>query len=195
MRTDALWTWIIALMPAAFYLWLYSSYVQVIRDKREAIRRLLARGGAMKQYTNAYGTEGDDAEQIALRVLKRNNYAPVSYWRALVFTGSVTTAATALAIARAGLPIELPAGLIGFIRASPAIPSLLAGCAGAFVWGLYRMLRRYRVGDLTPSAIYFTGLRLMVLSGVGPALSTVLKSEFSWAIAFGLGALPLDASC
>jgi hypothetical protein len=180
------------LTPAVLYLWLYLSYLQVIRDKHDAIKGLLARGGAMKQYVNAYGSAGDDAEQIASRILQRNNYASMSYLRALVFTSFLTTIATAVAIARAGLPITLPSCLVDLIRTSPAIPALLGGCAGAFVWGLYELLRRYRVGDLTPSVIYFTGIRLLVLSVVGPALSLLLKTEFTWAIAFGLGVLPLN---
>ncbi|MFY9532262.1 MAG: hypothetical protein WBC04_21845 [Candidatus Acidiferrales bacterium] len=192
MDFDAIWTWIIALTPAALYVWLYFSYLQVIRDKRDELKRLLVRGGAMQQYASAYGNLGDDAEQIASRVLIRNNYAALSYLRALVFTAFITTIATAVAIAKAGLPISLPSRLVQFINTAPAIPAMLAGCAGAFVWGLYELLRRYRIGDLTPSVIYFTGIRLMVLAGVGPALSTVLKTEFSWAIAFGLGVMPLN---
>lgn len=192
MRFDTIWTWILALIPALLYFWLYLSYLQVINDKRDELKGLLTRGGAMQQYVKAYGEKGNDPQQVASRILICNNYAPLSYLRALLFTAFLTTAATAIAIARAGLPITLPSRLVEFLKASPAIPAMLAGCAGAFVWGLYELLRRYRVGDLTPSAIYFTGIRLLVLAAVGPALSTVLKKGFSWAIAFGLGVLPLN---
>jgi hypothetical protein len=197
MSLDWIWPWAIAFIPALLYVWLYYSYVEVIRNKREEITGLLARGGAMAGYIKAYGKQGfsgdhQDPGKIAARILIRNNYAPLSYKRALAFTAFLTTLATVVAMARAGLPITLPHALVEFIVRSSAVPAMLAGCAGAFVWGLYELLRRYGVGDLTPSVIYFTGIRLLVLAGVGPALSTVLKSQFSWAVAFGLGVIPLN---
>jgi hypothetical protein len=120
------------LIPAVLYLWLYLSYLQVIRDKHDAIKGLLARGGAMKQYVNAYGTTGEDAEQIASRILQRNNYARMSYLRALVFTSFLTTMATAVAIARAGLPISLPSRVVEMIMATPYL-----GVAPARLYGVF----------------------------------------------------------
>jgi hypothetical protein len=184
----------IAFIPALLYLFLFLSYVQVIKDKINTITGLLTRPEALQHYVNTYGTEDGDIKQIAYRILRRNNYAILSYVEALVFTCFVTTLASAVAIARAGLPISLPNGLIGFLRTSSAIPAVLSGCAGAFIWGLYELLRRFQIGDLTPSAIYFAGIRLIVLAGVGATLSTVLKMEFrelTWAVAFGLGVMPL----
>jgi hypothetical protein len=185
-------TWIVALLPAALYTWLYLSYLQVIQNKRDELKQILARGGAISKYVSAYGNKDDNSEIVASRLIIRNNYARMSYLRALVFTALVTTLAAVIGLARAGFPTGLPAIFTDFLKRSNGVPALLAGCAGAFVWGLYELLRRYRVGDLTPAAIYFTGIRTLVLAGVGPALSTVLKSEFSWAIAFGLGVIPLN---
>jgi len=189
---NLIWAWMIIFIPAVLYLWLFFSYLQVVADKRNELQRILSRGGAMSRYITAYGSQNENPQQVAARLLIRNNYAVLSYLRAFTFTALLTTMASTVAVVRAGLPTGLPETLIGLIRTSPSVPAVLAGCAGAFVWGLYELLRRYRVGDLTPSGVYFTGIRLLVLAGVGPSLSTVLNTEFSWAIAFGLGVIPLN---
>jgi hypothetical protein len=183
---NLIWAWIIIFIPAALYLWLFFSYLQVVNNKRNELERILSRGGAMSRYISAYGSADEGPEQVAARLLIRNNYAILSYLRAFGFTALLTTMASVVAVVRAGLPTALPSSLVNLITSAQSVPAILAGCAGAFVWGLYELLRRYRVGDLTPSAVYFTGIRLLVLSGVGPSLSTVLKTEFSWAIAFGV---------
>ena len=189
---DLIWAWIIIFIPAALYLWLFFSYLQVVANKRNELERILSRGGAMSKYISAYGSSDETPQQVAARLLIRNNYAVLSYLRAFGFTALLTTMASAVAVVKSGLPTGLPRSLSELIRTAPSVPAILAGCAGAFVWGLYELLRRYRVGDLTPSAVYFTGIRLLVLAGVGPSLSTVLNAEFSWAIAFGLGVIPLN---
>lgn len=191
---DIAFSWTIVAIPAILYLYLFFSYLQVVGYKRNELRRVLEMRG-LKEYARAYGERTDSADQIASRILIRSNYSTLSYLRAFAFTALLATVITATAAVKAGFPLGIPDSIINIIRAPSAeqfLFAVFAGAAGAFVWGLYELLRRYRVGDLTPSTIYYAGIRLLIVAGVGPALSSVLKVEFSWAIAFGLGVLPLN---
>lgn len=186
--------WAIVCIPAILYLYLFFSYLQVVRNKRNELQRILLLPEIREYYARAYGSKNDEPEEIASRLLIRNNYSTLSYLRAFAFTALLATLVASLAATKAGFPLGLPNTIVEIIKAPSADQFLLAvfsGTAGAFVWGLYELLRRYRVGDLTPSTIYIAGIRILIVAGVGPALSTVLKAEFSWAIAFGLGVLPL----
>jgi hypothetical protein len=187
--------WCIILIPAVLYLYLFFSYLQIVKNKRNELQRVLALRGN-DQYARAYGSRHpDEPSDVAARLLIRNNYATLSYLRAFAFTALLATIISIIAATKAGFPTGLPDTIIAVIKQRAGddfILAILAGSAGAFVWGLYELLRRYRVGDLTPSTIYNAGIRLLIVGGLGPALSTVLKAEFSWAIAFGLGVLPLS---
>jgi hypothetical protein len=190
---DIICTWVIISTPALLYLWIYLSYLQIVKNKRFELRRVLTRASVMNKYCEAYGNKVEAPNEVAARILLRNNYAIVSYLSAFAFTALLTTMVAVIAVVKGGLPTGLPNSLANLITGLPGIPAVLAGCAGAFVWGLYELLRRYRVGDLTPSTIYLTGLRLLVIAGVGPALSIVLNKDFTYAIAFGLGVFSLEA--
>src|ERR1700722_926487 len=115
---NLIWAWMIIFIPAVLYLWLFFSYLQVVADKRNELQRILSRGGAMSRYITAYGSQNENPQQVAARLLIRNNYAVLSYLRAFTFTALLTTMASTVAVVRAGLPTDLPETLIGLIRTS-----------------------------------------------------------------------------
>jgi hypothetical protein len=208
---DIVCSWIIIFVPGLLYLWLFFGYLRAVSNKRGEIQRVLSRGDAATRYIKAYGgrdadssgklvkegltpqEETERAEEIASRILAKNNYSVFPYLRAFGFTALIATIATIVAVTRIGLTTGLPSTLTAQIKSGDGVPAALAACAGGFVWSLTELLKRYRVEDMTPSAVYGTGVQLLVLAGVGPALSIFLSGQFTFAVAFGLGFLSLDA--
>jgi hypothetical protein len=116
-----------------------------------------------------------------------------NYRLAIALNIIVIGAGMAAAMVRSKLSLLLPQSIENLIAIDPTV-MVVAGFAGAYVWSLTDVLQRHHNDDLSPSALHFTWLRMLVaaitapllVGALGNALSNVLKA----ALAFGLGTFP-----
>jgi hypothetical protein len=70
---------------------------------------------------------------------------------------------------------------------SPAV----AGFAGAFVWGMYDFVDRFRILNLSPAALHMTWFRLLLGPVLGYFLQYVVKDSIGPFLAFAVAILPV----
>jgi hypothetical protein len=120
----------------------------------------------------------------------------IYHWRiyalAVLFNVAIVTAGACVAMVRADIRMGLPNSFETLIARAPA--TLLLSLGGAYVLGLYDMLRRYRVGDLYPSGLHFYWLHMVVAAFLGPLLAQAFAPGVGRAVAFGIGIFPLKDS-
>jgi hypothetical protein len=180
--------WVLALAPGLVHLVLLLAYfARYQRRRQDVIDRVRAAGHAKKFYQRAYNI--DDAEVEAgwdrLAEFRIRNYA---YPFALMLVTS-----TALAVVgwiRSGFTLSLPRDFEALIGRVPV--GVVFGGLGAYLWGLYEALSRFRVQNWTSGSQYFAWMRLLVGAAVGGIVSVPLKDGFAPLVAFALGTLPLD---
>jgi hypothetical protein len=72
-----------------------------------------------------------------------------------------------------------------------AIPlSVVASVAGAYLWGIYEILRQYWSAELSSVGLHFVWLRLLI-AALGGLSEAALKETVGALAAFGLGVFPL----
>jgi len=182
--TATLAGWLLACFPGAIYPILAWGYLRGTQERRARAVALAQR--AEKSYQRNYlGTgAGETLDQVA--ALKRLPYA-----YPLVLTFLVATGFAAVSLVRAGIDLGLYEKWVDLIKKVSI--NAIAGFWGAFLWGTYDSLSRFRSRSWTPNAIHFTWLRLLV----GPALGTLaalpFAASYSPLVAFALGSFPTDA--
>lgn len=72
-----------------------------------------------------------------------------------------------------------------------AQPSVVAGFAGAFVWGMYDFVDRFRILNLSPAALQMTWFRLLLGPVLGYYIQFVVKDTLGPFLAFAVATLPV----
>jgi hypothetical protein len=85
--------------------------------------------------------------------------------------------------------MHLPSQVVQFI--AQAQPSVIAGFAGAFVWGMYDFVDRFRILNLSPAGLHMTWFRLLLGPVMGYYLPFANKETLGPFLAFAIGTLPV----
>jgi hypothetical protein len=67
----------------------------------------------------------------------------------------------------------------------------VAGLVGAYMWVVQDAIRRMRSGDLLPSDVYWSALRMLIAAPLGLAISSLVPQQGGF-VAFGIGAFPIE---
>lgn len=177
-----LFSWFLALLPGLVYPAICYAYRRILTYKLSEIHDILTRANAADLYEKGYGGQ-------AIQKLFELNYHWRAYILPVLINVLITTAAMLVTVARAGIPMGLPDNLQAMLVKVPS--AVIAGIGGAFAWGLYDVLRRYRVIDLTHTALHFIWLRLLTSAVLGSLVSYTVAQPLDLLAAFGLGAFPL----
>ncbi len=90
---------------------------------------------------------------------------------------------------RVGFHLGLPSDVEQEIRRVPL--ETIAGLAGALIWGIYDVLRRFESVELSPVALHQVWLRMLVASVLAPILSKPFADPLKATVAFAVGAFPV----
>lgn len=85
--------------------------------------------------------------------------------------------------------LALPLPLVQLIHGVQ--PSIVAGFAGAFVWGMFDFVDRFRILNLSPAALHMTWFRLLLGPILGFYIQFIVKDTIGPFLAFGLGTVPV----
>jgi hypothetical protein len=168
-------------IAALLYPAIYISYRQVLVQKRLEIRSVVTDDIA-KLYRGVFG--------IPAEVLFKKSYSLYSYSFAVVLNAVFAFGLVLLAIERSGVKCVSSLELHDAISKTP--PAVIAALAGAFLWGLYDALRRYRSVSLTPESLHLMWLRVAIAGAISPFVALTFQGGVAALVGFGLGAFPLS---
>lgn len=196
--------WLLSFAPSLPLLAIYLAFRSVLDSKKFEMRMLLKRGESLTQYLEAYGSRrkyfskipsktptNDDLIEKIVDEIFRLHYSDLEYSSALLFDVAVITMLTALTLSHMGLNSGIPENIQSILVGGPYIKNIVAGGAGALIWGLYELTERYRSGDLPPDRLFSLGARIIALSAVGAVIGVIITDRLAWPVAFGIGVLPM----
>ena len=182
--------WLVCFLISTPYLLVPISYRRTLNYKLRTLESLMTNNAIFEAYVKRFGKHGSRESAIA------DLFGLIYHWRiyalAVLFNVAIVTAGASVAMVRARIPMGLPGPFEALIARTPA--TLLLSLGGAYVLGLYDMLRRYRVGDLYPSGLHFYWLHMVVAAFLGPLLAQAFAPGVGRAVAFGIGIFPLKDS-
>ena len=173
-------------MPASVYPLLCFAYRGILKNKRFTIEGILS--GKTQLYARAFGSESEDSKDISQRLFNFY-YQPRAYVVPVLILVAVAASASATVLIYAGISLGLPADLEALLAKTPG--AFIAGVAGAYTFGVYDVLLRYRSIDLTPISLHFVWLRLLIAPILATFVSAALKEPVSYLVALGIGAFPV----
>jgi hypothetical protein len=176
--------WVLILSPGLPLLALDISYRRILTQKtRELEARFKSFPDLQKRYEGAYGSP-------QIREYLENFHHWKTYLVPIVITSIVASAFAALALIASGVDLGLPSSIQQ--RIAQRLPAtLLAGAAGAYLWGLFDLLERHGSADLSSTAIHSTWLRILLAAAIGPIFASAFNEHLAVAVAFTIGGLPI----
>ena len=175
----------LSMLPALLYPLVWAVYRKRLGQKRTDLKSILGSSGHIKKYRDLFGVDPDQ--------LFKNSFSLFIYIVPVTINAVGVWMLTLLFFERHQLPV-LSAQLSAFAIRLPR--SVMAAFIGAFVWGMYDAMRRYRGVSLSPESLHLTWVRMLVAGSLAPMVSTlgpaIFSGGFTDLIAFGLGALPIN---
>src|SRR5216684_4066070 len=159
--------WTLCFLVGAPYPLLTISYRRALNYKLRTLQSFMANNKLFAAYVRRFGRRG--SSDNAVDELFGLTYHWTIYALAVVLNVIVIAASACTCAVRGGISMGLPDQLKTLLASVPL--TLLLGLAGAYVLGLYDMLRRYRVGDLYPSYLHFNWLHMIVAGFLAPLLA------------------------
>lgn len=209
---DSIFLWLVlvgmVVLPTLPFPAIVIAYNRMLQHKLEKISRTI-RGEHFREFTQYFRTtitgpvslkrpdkqkQADiDPNQTRVETITEHFYM-FYHWHIYAFPVGITMALVALSVVtlmtkESIIAYEDSATARFFVRFPP---SFFFGVLGAYLWGLYDMLVRYRSMDLTPSSIHFVWLRMLVAGVLGYIVSLGLMPDVAIAVAFGIGVFPLQ---
>ena len=186
---DHLLAWAMAALAASLYLLLYISYRRAVEFKRQEVVELITKA---TRGTNASRTSKEQDNNYELYEQRASalfdlKYALRAYALPLFLASTVTFFGALAGFVKAG-DSPLPSELTLLFNKLP--PTFLAGIAGAFLSGLWELIRRHRQFDYSPDALHRMWQSLLAAPLIATLLSAALKDEVALIVAFGVGATP-----
>jgi len=182
-----IFSWFLVLVPGLLFPALSYGYGRILNQKRIELENLIS-GERFERYIRAYDP-GTKDPQDAVKFLFDLNYHFRAYLLPIGIILLVVTGLAVVTLSKAGFSMGLPDYFSNFLNSGP--PAILVSIAGAYIWCLFDVLRRFRSLDLTPISLHFVWLRLLVSPVWGGLAATSLKDPADLIVAFGLGAFPL----
>ena len=155
-----------------------------VKTPARAKSRLFGNGNGSNERPN--GERRNDDFQSTFRAY----YNWYSYALGLAFVAVVAVTFAVAALARLGLSFDpLPSDVQHLLAEVPT--RALAAAAGAYLFGAYDAVRRYRTVDLYPSVLHYLWVRILVAAFVGYVVGAPFKEPADVLAAFAVGVFPL----
>ena len=176
---------VLSIVPALLYPLIWVVYRRRLSQKRKDLEGILSTGNGVKKYRDAFGLDPNQ--------LFTNSFSLFIYAVPIAINSLALWILTAIFFERHELHIVGAPALQAFAVRLPR--SVMLAFIGAFVWGMYEALRRYRGLSLSPESLHFIWVRMLIGGTLAPVVSsvgaTLFAGGFNDFIAFGLGAMPV----
>lgn len=176
--------WFLALVPGFLHPIILFIYFQRFRARKDILLNLINRDPA------ATGRLEVTRNQMA-KWKDKLDLPLLSYVLPTVLCGLLSAGAgiVLMSLHDPANELHLSTGVKNLLTSiqSPAV----AGFAGAFVWGMYDFIDRFRILNLSPAALHMTWFRLMLGPVLGYFLQYVVKDSLGPFVAFAVATLPV----
>jgi len=192
--------WIFIILPTLVYPSITFSYGRILKFKLSFIKKIMRKSDQIAAWyaenlfqVEIFGvadskTEKSQNQGEFVNKLFERFYGWKAYLLPVIVNMIVAAFVAILFLAKAGVTIgsEPLTSLLQKVT-KPA----LAGFVGAYLWGIYDILMRYRTMDLTPESMHNIWSRMLIAGFLGYIIAAGLKENVAVLVAFGLGAFPL----
>ena len=182
---NSLWLcFIVCLFPLLICL----AYRRTLAFKRRHIERIL-QGRTFESYKSAHAFQADASVSEVIESLFGSQYTVRSYVFPVVVNALTCVGSLALFL------IKVAPGYFGgpVVGVSDMNNVFFYGLAGAFLWSLYDLIRRFEEADLVPESLCYFTLRMFIVAVLSCTLRVVFSENFSPLVAFALGAFPVGS--
>jgi hypothetical protein len=181
--------WTMAIIPGLLHPFLFCIYYIQFGKRKELVARLLER--------SARRSDSVVRQRAGLRQKQewqgRLDLALASYIFPILIASVISIAATVVMLS---LNVQT-----NVLRLSPllweytriATPAAVAGFAGAYIWGLYDIVDRFRTLSLLPAALHMIWFRLLLGPVMGAYAQQLLAKDFAPVMAFALASIPVPS--
>ncbi len=182
---NSLWlSFIVCLFPLFFCI----AYWSVLRFKKRYIEHILHGGEAFEFYKRAHGFPADADVEPVIKSLFGHQYRILSYAIPIIVGAMAYAGCLMLFLLKVA-----PQHFGGPVAKIEVIPdAFFYGVAGAFLWGLYDLIRRFQEADLSPVCLCYITLRVFIVGVLSWVLPVVFRKELTPLIAFALGVFPVQ---
>jgi len=201
---DMIVAWLLPLLPASLCPLMYWAYRQKLSYKRNDMANLMGRPRTFELYRRTYGkcpvrsphkpNAPPSEAQIkgVVDPLFDSQYDKRNYFFPLAVVASIMFAIACIGLLRAHVEMAgFPPALAVLVGKLPI--ACLTAIAGAFVWGMYDLVARFRSIDLTPSSIHYLWLRLLLAPFLGYFVSVPAKDSAAIPLAFLIMTIPISS--
>jgi hypothetical protein len=182
--------WLLAILPGLLHPLLLWIYFLRFRERKDLIKVLLDRSVASGSASNRGEREKQKEEwKDKLDLNVPSFVAPVTITSLISIAGVVVIFDKHFGSANL---LGLPTALFDYTRTIPTLAAS-AGFAGAYVWGLYDFVDRFRILSLPPSALHMIWFRLILGAVLGNFTEQLKAPNFAPVMAFALASLPVPS--
>jgi hypothetical protein len=178
----------LTIVPAIVFPAVCWAYWRVINYKKNRILEIIGSDERRRLYVRSFAPAPHTKDNPCSSLFDIT-YNLQLYVISITINMLVVIIAAAFALVRFGVSLELPTTLEAKIATVPV--AVFSGMAGAYVFGIFEILRNYRSGDLSAIALHFTWLRVLVVAILSSISGQVFKDHYSTIVAFGMGVFPL----
>ena len=187
--TSTLIFWTLAAIPGLLYpvlLWIY--FIR-FDERKNLIARLLERSGAAGGAALRRREGLKQKQEWEGRLdLDRASYIPPALISCVI---SIAAAVVMLAINLKTNELRLSPALLEYTKL--ATPAAVAGFAGAYIWGVYDFVDRFRILSLPPGALHMIWFRLLLGPVMGAYAQQLLAKDFAPVMVFALASIPVPS--
>lgn len=188
---ETLLLWLIIFIPSLFFIQVHSQYRSILHGKRNEVISIMNRGNTFSNYLKAFESVGHRKGESLERTLEGifyRKYGRSRYYFPLWVNAILSGLFFLIVLVWVKAPMRIPADLSDTVRRLPL--ATIAGLAGAFIWGLYDVLRRFETVDLSPEALHSIWLRMLTASIIAPMASAPFTESLRPTVAFAIGLFP-----
>jgi hypothetical protein len=186
---SALIFWTLAALPGLLYPLLLWIYFVRFDERKNLIARLLERsgegGGAPLRRREGLKQKQEWEGRLDL---DRASYIPPALIACVI---SIAAAVVMLAINLKTNELRLSPALLEYTKL--ATPAAVAGFAGAYLWGVYDFVDRFRILSLPPGALHMIWFRLLLGPVMGAFAQQLLAKDFAPVLVFALASIPVPS--
>lgn len=180
--------WFLAACSGLIYVILVFAYFARYQRRRKEVIPVIQ--GSEKARTFYAKRSSDPAKGRPNGVLEASELRGGNYAWPIALTALTTFFFVTLGFIRVGIDLHLGEQFTSPVQRIPS--TLFLGFIGAYLWGIYECLVRFRIHNWTANSQYFIWVRLLIGACVGPLAAAITDEHFKPLVACGIGAFPAE---
>jgi hypothetical protein len=191
MTRDSFCFWVLAILPGLLHPFLLAIYFLRFRERKNLITLLLNRS---VQQVSAVSPRHNERVKQQEEWQGRLDLDIPSYALPVAIASVLSIGASIVMLLMRVKPNEnhyVPNFVFAF--AQLATPAAVAGFAGAYIWGLYDFVDRFRILSMPTHALHMIWFRLLLGPVMGGYAQQLMAKDFAPVLVFALASVPVQS--